>query len=231
MRKIIISVVALIGLECFAAPPEEPDFGPKPTAAQMKIQMDNFRADLKDPYSALFSNPTLIGKYKVYKGLINGGGYRYGWLASFDCNGKNSYGAYTGIKTEYRFFTHENGALKVFIPMDFDKDNLIELIKEPLIEKPLLGLSSTAKFKSGIFTAPLPQGLFIVKVDPASPNRHLVNRIIISINDKSGSNEELQKLLLETISTSEDGLPVKIKTMDLMGNNIREDSLQLYKIN
>ena len=218
MRKIILTLAALIGFASLAAPPDEPDFGPRPTPAQMKIQMDNFRASLKDPFSAQIINPILIGKYKTYKGLINGGGYRYGWLTSFGCNGKNSYGAFTGMQSEYRFFTQEKGTVKVFIPNDFDKDNLIESVMEPLIEKVTVqGLASTAKFKSGIFTAPMPQGLFIVRIDPASPNRHLVNRIIISINDKSGSNDEMTKMLLETISASEDGSPVKIKTMDLMG--------------
>ena len=54
------------------------------------------REGLNDPGAALFRNVTVSGPTRSYKGLVNGGGYIYGWRVIFEVNGKNSYGGYTG---------------------------------------------------------------------------------------------------------------------------------------
>jgi hypothetical protein len=69
----------------------------------------------KDPYSV---QDLTIGRpylQKSYKGLVNGGGFNYVWNIPFSCNGKNSYGGYTGIKRSVALY---NGSTISGYPLD-----------------------------------------------------------------------------------------------------------------
>lgn len=97
-----IAVTAMVG--CNLTPDTIPagvDCGQEPTqtqaeaAAQVWVQ----HAGLKDPGSAQVRNVQILGKRGMYNGLVNGGGYSYGWMVQFEVNAKNSFGGYVGFKT------------------------------------------------------------------------------------------------------------------------------------
>ena len=69
------------------------------------IVLSYIRATFKDPDAVKDLEITSIEKEKVFKGLVNGGRYAYGYAITFSCNGKNSFGAYVG-RTSLQIFTH-----------------------------------------------------------------------------------------------------------------------------
>ncbi|MGH8273152.1 MAG: hypothetical protein ACRES9_02680 [Gammaproteobacteria bacterium] len=72
--------------------------GPRPTQQQTLNAVAAYiqDSDLKDPASAQVKNVRVVGPKKMYKGLVNGGGWSYGWQIVFDLNAKNSFGGYVG---------------------------------------------------------------------------------------------------------------------------------------
>lgn len=76
--------------------------GPQPSEAQSITAIKKYlERELKDPDSLkqfrVTSGPEQIS---WYRGLVHGGGNAQGWLYCFEYNAKNSYGAYTGVKTD-----------------------------------------------------------------------------------------------------------------------------------
>jgi hypothetical protein len=107
MSKIFISIclAALMNVGCAPLRPEvTPDTyalcGPQPSQEMIVKLVNNTVAgkNWKDPDSIKIRNIQLRGRCAGYKGLINGGGYQYGWMVTYEINGKNSYGAYVGYE-------------------------------------------------------------------------------------------------------------------------------------
>ena len=103
MRITIATVLLAITAGCTTlsvGPEEESLCGPRPSEAQARdaVQVYIDRVGLKDPSSAQVRDVRVADSAKWYKGLINGGGYNYGWEISFQLNAKNSFGAYIGFK-------------------------------------------------------------------------------------------------------------------------------------
>ena len=91
---------------CASVSPQEvaaADFGKLPTDYKEMVKRD-LLGQLKDPYSAVmtFGEPR---KGYAAKGLVNGGGNRFGYYIPVAVNAKNSYGGYTGDQMYYYFFT------------------------------------------------------------------------------------------------------------------------------
>ncbi|MBE7159196.1 MAG: hypothetical protein INR62_12325, partial [Rhodospirillales bacterium] len=83
------------------------DFGkPVTTDTAKPIVLAYIRATFKDPDAVKDLEITSVEKTKVYRGLVNGGGYAYGYAITFACNGKNSYGAYIG-RQSLQIFSHD----------------------------------------------------------------------------------------------------------------------------
>lgn len=58
-------------------------------------------ATLKDPDSLKqYRMTTIPTAFSWYRGLLHGGGDDAAWLVCFEYNAKNSYGGYTGVKSE-----------------------------------------------------------------------------------------------------------------------------------
>jgi hypothetical protein len=66
--------------------------------AQQAIQVYIERAGFKDPESAQIRDVRIMRRAKWYNGLVNGGGYTYGWEVDFQVNAKNGFGAYVGFE-------------------------------------------------------------------------------------------------------------------------------------
>lgn len=64
---------------------------------------------LKDPYSAHVDIGT-PRKAAALRGLVNGGGYAYGYSVTVAVNAKNSFGGYTGTEV-YTFFFAATGKM------------------------------------------------------------------------------------------------------------------------
>lgn len=99
-------LIALIGALSACATPRTGETyiarGPMPSAEQAERAVRAYLARaLKDPDSlkqfAITFGPSPV---QWYRGLINGGGNEQAWLVCFEYNAKNSYGAYTGLKTD-----------------------------------------------------------------------------------------------------------------------------------
>lgn len=104
MKKLLIVFWLLTLSACTTLPVKPEDearCGPMPTftEAQNSVQTYVDGVGLKDPSSAQVRNIRVVGPTSWYNGLINGGGYSYGWRIVFDLNAKNSFGAYVGFKT------------------------------------------------------------------------------------------------------------------------------------
>ena len=105
-----IAVIVAIQMGCSLTPETIPagvDCGPEPSQVQIEAAVQTWvqSAGLKDPGSAQTRNAWTIGRRGMYNGLINGGGYSYGWMVEFQVNGKNSFGGYVGFRTRHVLLT------------------------------------------------------------------------------------------------------------------------------
>lgn len=75
----------------------QPDQGQAEVAVQGWVD----HGGLKDPSSAQVRDIQVLSRGGIQNGLLNGGEWRYGWIISFECNAKNSYGAYIGFRRRY----------------------------------------------------------------------------------------------------------------------------------
>lgn len=99
MRRVLFPASLILILGCKGPDLATANFGPQPTPEECATVAKGWcNANLKDPWSAVIQNARVVGKNSVYNGLVNGGGYTYGWEIRFEVNAKNSYGGYTGFK-------------------------------------------------------------------------------------------------------------------------------------
>jgi len=111
----LLPVAALIFLVSCAPPvltPEEKaaKCGPRPTQQEAEAAVKTWcDGHLKDPFSAQTRGILVLGPGAYQIGLVSGGGWRYGWLVSFQVNAKNSYGGYTGWT--FREWLWQNGQI------------------------------------------------------------------------------------------------------------------------
>ena len=96
----VVLLAALVGCSTVLSQNDEALCGPRPTEEQAKtaVQVYIDGVHLKDPGAAQVKDIVVGGTAKWYKGLVNGGGYNYGWQISFQLNAKNSYGGYVGVQ-------------------------------------------------------------------------------------------------------------------------------------
>lgn len=102
MNKYLVFIVLILVTSCTTInvkPEEEYLCGPAPTYEQAQNAIKTFieRSGLKDPNSAQIRDIRIGERSAWVKGLINGGGYNYGWTIKFEINAKNSFGAYVGF--------------------------------------------------------------------------------------------------------------------------------------
>jgi hypothetical protein len=75
--------------------------GPMPSQAAVdRVIKSYLDHSLKDPDSIKQYRFISLHKTRWLRGSLNGGGSEEGWLACFEYNAKNSYGGYTGVKTQ-----------------------------------------------------------------------------------------------------------------------------------
>jgi len=83
--------------------------GDRPTEEQAQGAIKTYvNSALKDPYSAHLGTYVVGNCEGRMIGLINGGGYKYGWVILADVNAKNSYGGYTGSQTHELLYNNGN---------------------------------------------------------------------------------------------------------------------------
>jgi len=72
------------------SPDKEALCGPRPTEEQARRAVQGYveRVGLKDPSSAQVRDIRVEGPMSWYKGLIQGGGYSYGWQIAFELNAR-----------------------------------------------------------------------------------------------------------------------------------------------
>lgn len=105
MKRILVTfffILIVAGCTTLSVGPEEEDrCGPRPSyddasrAAQVYVDRYGF----KDPTSAQIRDIQIGNRAKWYRGVVNGGGYNYGWEITFNVNAKNSFGGYVGYKS------------------------------------------------------------------------------------------------------------------------------------
>lgn len=112
-------MMALAGCSTVVNERDQSMCGPRPSEeeAQNAVQVYINGVGLKDPAAAQVKDVTIIGPGKWYKGLVNGGGYNYGWEISFQLNGKNSYGGYVGFQPR-KILLCQGG--RVYWPLDLN---------------------------------------------------------------------------------------------------------------
>jgi hypothetical protein len=117
MRKIVAAMVATSLAGCATPNPAElklrNDSGPEPAAAEVDARVRSYLArSLKDPDS--LKQFKLLRTYRSVwsRGWARGGDAEAGWVACYEYNAKNSYGAYTGLKTEGLIFRNLNGTFE-----------------------------------------------------------------------------------------------------------------------
>ena len=102
MKRVMgaLCLALFTGCSTMVSENEEGLSGPRPTEEQVKnaVQVYVDGVGLKDPSSAQVKDVIIGGRAKWYKGLVNGGGYNYGWEVSFQLNAKNSFGGYVGFQ-------------------------------------------------------------------------------------------------------------------------------------
>lgn len=75
--------------------------GPRPSQAQAEEYARTWASQaLADPFSAVVRDVTVVGPSQNYRGLVNGGGYDFGWTIAFLVNAKNAYGGYAGFQPQ-----------------------------------------------------------------------------------------------------------------------------------
>ncbi len=110
MKKIIVIFLGIFVSSCATGPSKQElltaDFGPPPSDYEKRIK-DAFLTLLIDPTAPLYKiNPPV--KAFRFKGIINGGGYVYGWQSCGAVNSKNRMGGYAGWKLFSAFFYGPN---------------------------------------------------------------------------------------------------------------------------
>lgn len=105
MMKVIavFSLVALAACTTVSVSPDKEALcGPRPTQEEARRAVQTYveSVGLKDPSSAQVRDIRVEGPMSWYKGLVQGGGYNYGWQIAFELNAKNSFGAYVGFTTK-----------------------------------------------------------------------------------------------------------------------------------
>lgn len=112
--KCTFAIFALLTMTaCTTVPPDLISLcGTRPTDEQAEAAVQKYinTAGLKDPSSAQVRNIRIENPTRYYKGLINGGGYDYGWQIAFEYNAKNSFGGYVGYKVK-RILRTANGMI------------------------------------------------------------------------------------------------------------------------
>lgn len=99
----------------------------------------------------------------------------------------------------------------------------------PATTEPVVG--KTTRFKAGIHCGPLPMrpdALFVSIIDPGSPNGYLLHRYITSIEGETGMGTMLNAKL-GTIIGKQDGKPINIITVDVMGGDEKPSTIVLYQ--
>lgn len=102
----LFALLLVVSSACSSIPMDPEDVaqcGPRPTDAQASAAVQVFvdRGGLKDPSSAQVRDIRIESRMSWFNGLVNGGGYTYGWQVAFELNAKNSFGAYVGFKTRH----------------------------------------------------------------------------------------------------------------------------------
>lgn len=113
MKRILAIFALLMLTACTTVSPDQKSLcGLRPTEEQAKnaVQVYINQGGLKDPSSAQIRNIRIENPTRYYKGLINGGGYNYGWQIAFEYNAKNSFGGYVGYKVK-RILRTPNGMI------------------------------------------------------------------------------------------------------------------------
>jgi len=85
--------------------------GPQPDEKEVQADILFYlHRSLKDPDSLKQFSYLGMKKTRWLRGSLNGGGSEEGWLACFEYNAKNSYGAYGGVSREGRIYRANNGS-------------------------------------------------------------------------------------------------------------------------
>jgi hypothetical protein len=104
VNKNYIGLSAVLLLTACTAVPlsadEETKSGPRPNEAEAQKAVMAYVQDagFKDPDSVQIKDVVINRPFKMYRGLVNGGGWDYGWEIDFQENGKNSFGGYVGYE-------------------------------------------------------------------------------------------------------------------------------------
>ena len=85
----LLSLLLLAG--CVSTPPPRDDaarYGPQPSQEQAVAAVTSYvqRVGFKDPDSVLVRDIRVGQATRYFRGLINGGGYYYGWEIYFEAN-------------------------------------------------------------------------------------------------------------------------------------------------
>ncbi len=101
MRRKLLAVPCILFLAgCASLPTSEEmanaDYGQYPSSHE-EVVKDYLNMNLKDPTSVMYRNFTAPQKYYLGNRID---GVQYGYLVCATLNAKNSYGAYTGYKTD-----------------------------------------------------------------------------------------------------------------------------------
>jgi hypothetical protein len=112
---ICICISGLVGCAVPQAELADADYGTYPTNYESRIR-NYFEMSLIDPESARyrFGEPY---KGAVYKGLVNGGGWQFGYGVDCTVNAKNRMGGYTG-QQPHTFFFYGNDMMTRLITTD-----------------------------------------------------------------------------------------------------------------
>jgi len=87
----VFLLVALVACTTMSVSPDKEALcGPRPTEEQARRAVQGYveRVGLKDPSSAQVRDIRVEGPMSWYKGLIQGGGYSYGWQIAFELNAR-----------------------------------------------------------------------------------------------------------------------------------------------
>ncbi len=112
------ALVTIAGCSTAPSAAELPLCGPRPTLMQARMAAQYWAGSTGRNPSATQISGVHIGKPgKLYRGLINGGGYDYGWWIVFASNLQNGFGGYTGfcrttILLNVNTGAHWNGAAR-----------------------------------------------------------------------------------------------------------------------
>jgi hypothetical protein len=106
MLKNFLLVMAILLVGCTTmtvSDVDEAKCGPRPTEDQMQSAVHAYveAAGFKDAESVRIQKVRIEKAAAWYRGVVNGGGYTYGWQIAFEVNAKNGFGAYVGYRSEH----------------------------------------------------------------------------------------------------------------------------------